>query len=180
MKFVVLFIAAFLVCVNTNDVAYEGNVAVLKHSNFDLFINSHKYVLVEFCKFLYLTKYKFFRIYVFICAYIYTYTLLFPKKLYLYLFDLYFVICRIVKVCNTNAWLSLNVCKEQSKPIYSRSEAKIDRLLEMLSKIKEFHDRIENIENVVIAFDCGINDLIDNKFEESFGMKGWNFGTIIS
>ena len=59
-----------------------------------------------------------------------------------------------------------NICKEQSKPIYSHIEAKLD-LLKMMPKINDFEDRIEHLENALTASDCKmgskINDLIDKK-----------------
>ena len=63
-----------------------------------------------------------------------------------------------------------NICKEQSKPIYSHIEAKLDLILKMMPKINDFEDRIEHLENALTASDCKmerkINDLIDKKIEE--------------
>ena len=62
------------------------------------------------------------------------------------------------------------ICKEQSKPIYSHIEAKLDLLLKMMPKINDFEDRIEHLENALTASNCKmeskINDLIDKKIEE--------------
>ena len=63
-----------------------------------------------------------------------------------------------------------NICKEQSKPIYSHIEAKLDLILKMMPRINDFEDRIEHLENALTASDCKmeskINDLIDKKIEE--------------
>ena len=63
-----------------------------------------------------------------------------------------------------------NICKEQSKPIYSHIEGKLDLILKMMPKINDFEDRIEHLENALTASDCKmeskINDLIDKKIEE--------------
>ena len=48
-----------------------------------------------------------------------------------------------------------NICKEQSKPIYSDIEAKLD-LLKMMPKINDFEDRIEHFENALTASNCKI------------------------
>ena len=60
-----------------------------------------------------------------------------------------------------------NICKEQSKPIYSHIEAKLELMLKMMPKINDFEDRIEHLENALTASDCKmeikINDLIDKK-----------------
>ena len=62
------------------------------------------------------------------------------------------------------------ICKEQSKPIYSHIEAILDLLLKMMPKINDFEDRIEHLQNASTASDCKmerkINDLIDKKIEE--------------
>ena len=63
-----------------------------------------------------------------------------------------------------------NICNEQSKPIYFHIEAKLDLLLKMMTKINDFEDRIEHLENALTVYDCKmenkINDLIDKKIEE--------------
>ena len=63
-----------------------------------------------------------------------------------------------------------DICKEQSKPIYSHIEAKLDLILKMMPKINYFEDRIEHLENALTTSDCKmeskINDLIDKKIEE--------------
>ena len=63
-----------------------------------------------------------------------------------------------------------NIYKEQSKPIYSHIEAKLDLLQEMISKINDLQDRIEHLENAFTASDpkmeSKINDLINKKIEE--------------
>ena len=63
-----------------------------------------------------------------------------------------------------------NICKEQSKPIYSHIEAKLDLLLEMMPKIIDLQDRIEHLENALTASDHKmerkISDLIDKKIEK--------------
>ena len=63
-----------------------------------------------------------------------------------------------------------NISKEQSKPIYSHIEAKLDLILKMMPKINDFEDRIEHLENALTASDCKmeskINDIIDKKNEE--------------
>ena len=63
-----------------------------------------------------------------------------------------------------------NICKEQSKPIYSHIEAKLDLILKMMPKINDYEDRIEHLENALTTSDCKmeskINDLIDKKIEE--------------
>ena len=63
-----------------------------------------------------------------------------------------------------------DICKEQSKPIYSHIEAKLDLILKMMPKINDFEDRIEHLENALTTSDCKmeseINDLIDKKIEE--------------
>ena len=60
-----------------------------------------------------------------------------------------------------------NISKEQSKPIYSHIEAKLDLILKMMPKINDFEDRIEHLENALTASDCKmeskINDIIDKK-----------------
>ena len=43
--------------------------------------------------------------------------------------------------------LVCNIFKEQSKPIYSHIEAKLDVLLKMMPKTSDFEDRIEHLEN---------------------------------
>ena len=59
------------------------------------------------------------------------------------------------------------ICMEQSKPIYSHIEAKLDLQLKMMPKINDFEDRIEHMENAFTASDrkmeSKINDLIDEK-----------------
>ena len=63
-----------------------------------------------------------------------------------------------------------NISKEQSKPIYSHIEAKLDLILKMMPKINDFEDRIEHLENALTASDCKmeskIYDIIDKKNEE--------------
>ena len=38
--------------------------------------------------------------------------------------------------------------------MYSHIEAKLDLLLKMMSKINDFEDRIEHLENALTASDC--------------------------
>ena len=77
-----------------------------------------------------------------------------------------------------------NICKEQSKPIYSHIEAKLDLILKMMPKINDFEDRIEHLENALTSSDCKmeskINDLIDKKLKKRFlNLKKKNLGKII-
>ena len=66
--------------------------------------------------------------------------------------------------------LVCKICKEQSKPIYSHIEAKLDHLLKMMPMINDFEDRIEHLENALTASNCKmeskISDRIDKKIEE--------------
>ena len=63
-----------------------------------------------------------------------------------------------------------NICQEQSKPIFSHIEAKLDLLQEMMPKINDLQDRNEHLENALTASDPKmedkINDLIDKKIKE--------------
>ena len=63
-----------------------------------------------------------------------------------------------------------NICKEQSKPIYSHIEAKLNLLLKMMPKISDFEDTIEHLESALTASDrmmeSKINYLIYKKIEE--------------
>ena len=75
------------------------------------------------------------------------------------------------------------ICKEQSKPIYYHIEAKLD-LLKMMSKINDFEDRIEHLENALTAsyrkMESKINDLIGKKLKKIFlSLKKKNLGKII-
>ena len=77
-----------------------------------------------------------------------------------------------------------NICKEQSKPIYSHIEAKLDLMLKMMPKINDFEDRIEHLENALTASDCKmeskINDIIDKKLKKTFlNLKKKNLRKII-
>ena len=47
-----------------------------------------------------------------------------------------------------------HICKEQSMPIYSHIEAKLDLMLKMMPKINDFENRIEHLENALTASDC--------------------------
>ena len=68
------------------------------------------------------------------------------------------------------------MCKEQSKPIYSHIEAKLDLMLKMVPKINDIEDRIEQLENALTASDCKmeikINDIMDKKIEEEISELG--------
>ena len=59
-----------------------------------------------------------------------------------------------------------NICKEQSKPIYSHIEAKLDPLLKMMPKINNFEDRIEHLENALTASDCKMESRINDHIEK--------------
>ena len=60
-----------------------------------------------------------------------------------------------------------NICKEQSKPIYSYIEAKLGLLLAMMPKMNDFEDRIEHLENALTVSDREmegkINDLEEKR-----------------
>ena len=63
-----------------------------------------------------------------------------------------------------------SICKEQSKPIYSHIEAKLDLLLKLMPKINDFEDRTEHFQSALTASDrkieSKISDLINQKNEE--------------
>ena len=75
-----------------------------------------------------------------------------------------------------------NICQEQSKPIISHIEAKLDLLLKMMPKINDFGDRIEHLENALTASDrkmeSKINDLIDKKSKRYLNLKKKNLQKI--
>ena len=70
-------------------------------------------------------------------------------------------------------WVS-NICREQSKPIYSHIRTKLDHLLKMMPKINYFEDRIEQLEHALTAYDrkmsmeSKINDLSGTKLKKRF------------
>ena len=79
---------------------------------------------------------------------------------------------------SVNMQWACDICKEQSKQIYSHIEAKLDLLLKMMPKINDFEDRIEHLENALTASDCKmeskINDLIDKKLKRFLNLKKKN------
>ena len=76
-----------------------------------------------------------------------------------------------------------NICKEQSKPIYSHIEAKLDLMLKMMPRINDFEDRIEHLENAFTASDCKMEGkiiLLIKKLKKRFlNLKKKNLGKII-